>query len=87
MWISDFEKAIARLGCRVVLDEVKICHGVVRRCYGHQGQTLVMWDGAGRGFSLTIFRKSSEEELRKMQETLGDNNYERDNVYDLKLFE
>ena len=85
MWIRDFEKAVEGLGCEVVIDEVKIRHGHVRRCYGHQGQTLIMWDGAGRGFSLTIFRESSEEELRKMQETLGDNNYERDAVYDLKF--
>ena len=87
MRISDFEKSIEGLGCQVVLDEVKILHGHVRQCYGHQGQTLVMWDDLGRGFSYSFDKELSEEDFGMMQEFKEEINYERDNVYDLKLFE
>ena len=41
MKVQDFEKAIVALNCSVVLDEVKLSKGHVRRFFGHKGSKFL----------------------------------------------
>ena len=43
MKVKEFEDAIKRMDSRIVLDEVKLSKGQVRRFYGHIGTMLIMW--------------------------------------------
>ena len=85
MKVQDFENAIAALNCSVVLDEVKINKGHVRRFYGHKGCTLVMWDENGRGYSCVLHTVDESEMQHDTHKGVTESCYERDNVYDLKF--
>ena len=70
MRIKDFENAINALNCSIVLDEVKLHNGHVRRFFAHRNDCLLMWDENGHAYSST---EINADVVR----------YERDSVYDL----
>ena len=85
MKVQDFENAIVALNCSVVLDEVKLCKGHVRRFFGHKGCTLVMWDESGRGYSCVLHTVEESEMQHDTYKGVAEGCYERDKVYDLKF--
>jgi hypothetical protein len=85
MKVQDFEMAVEALNCSIVLDEVKIQKKHVRRCYGHKGETLIMWDECGRGYSVALHDVFDEYMEDDEHLYVSDGSYERDKVYDLKF--
>lgn len=85
MKIKDYEEAIGALECDIVLDEVKLRKGCVHRFFGHKGCTLLMWDDAGRGYSVKLHTVEDGEVTHDTHEGVVESCYERDNVYDLKF--
>lgn len=85
MKIHDFEDAIAALGCSVVLDEVKLSKGHVRRFFGHRDNMLIMWDENGRGFSCVRCTTEEAETKSASHEGVTERRYDRDKMYDLKF--
>lgn len=79
----DFESAIEGLACSIVCDEVKLQKGHVHRFYGHNGHTLIMWDAAGRGYSMQLGCIPDEGVTHDTHDVLADDCYKRDPVYDL----
>lgn len=86
MRIKDFEKAIATKDRNIVIDDFKLNKRHVRRCYGHKGNILIMWDDSGRGY--TSFVRFPESEINHdTHEMLSDNTYNSDLSYNLKFDE
>lgn len=85
MKIQDFENAITALKCSVVLDEVKLSEGSVRRFFGHKGCTLIMWDESGRGYSCVLHTVEESEMQHDTHKGVVESCYDRDKVYDLKF--
>ena len=83
MKIKDFENAIDALGMVVSIDEVKLSNGMVRLVLGHTQHNLLIWDSAGRAFSIhyeePYFCTEENHEYHRISE------YERDPVFDLKF--
>lgn len=77
--------AIEELNCSVVLDEVKLDKGHVRRFFGHKGTTLVMWHGDGRAFSTQLHTVDADEVTHETHKRVSESSYDRDKVYDLKF--
>lgn len=72
MKVKDFETAIASLDTFIVLDEVRIHKGHVRKFFGHTEDKHIMWNEFGLGFSC-------------VQGCNCERNYCRDDVYDLSF--
>ena len=85
MRVKDFEKAIEALKCPVVLDEVKLSKGHVRRFFGHNGCTLIMWDESGRGFSCVLHTLEESEMQHDTHKGVVESCYAREPAYDLKF--
>lgn len=85
MRVNDFENAVVALNCSVVLDEVKIEKGHVRRFYGHNGCTLVMWDERGIGYSCCLHKVNETEINHDTHDGVTESSYVRDESYDLKF--
>lgn len=83
MRIKDFEDAINALKCSLVLDEVKLRNGHVRRFYAHREDCLVMWDENGRAYSAMRNCMGVREEDNGTDADRTVCHYERDGVYDL----
>lgn len=80
MKIEDYEKAIEALGCHLYIDEFKLYHNHVRRCFAHGSHILVFWDETGRGFSLPVEERQCDRETHELFEEYD---YMRDEVFDL----
>lgn len=63
MKTKEFEDAIIKMDSRIVLDEVKLNKGHVRRFHGHIGTTLIMWDEKGKGYTCRLYTVRGEEEM------------------------
>lgn len=63
MKTTDFEDAIIKMDSRIVLDEVKLNKGHVRRFHGHIGTTLIMWDEKGKGYTCSLYTVRGKEEM------------------------
>lgn len=85
MKLQDFENSIVALNCSVVLDEVKLYKGHVRRFFGHKGCTLIMWDENGRGYSCVLQTVKESEMQHDTYKGVSESCYDRDKVYDLKF--
>ena len=85
MKVRDFENAIVALNCSVVLDEVKLNKGHVRRFFGHKGCTLIMWDESGRSYSCVLHTVEESEMQHDTHKGVTESCYDRDKVYDLKF--
>lgn len=84
MKVQDFENAIEAQKCPIVIDEIKMSDGgCVRRCFGHKGTTLIMWDGDGRAFSTHLLTVGADEVTHDTHEAVAESCYERDQVFDL----
>lgn len=81
----DFESAIEALACSIVCDEVKLQKGHVHRFYGHNGNTFIMWDDAGRGYSMLLGFIPGLSITHDTHNIIADDCYMRDPVYDLKF--
>ena len=81
MKVKEFEEAIKRLDTRIVLDEVKLSKGQVRRFYGHIGNKLIMWDGAGIASTCTV--QEPEEIDHETHEGVTESCYYPDSKYDI----
>jgi hypothetical protein len=81
MKTTEFEDAIIMMDSRIVLDEVKINKGHVRRFYGHTGHRLIMWDEKGRGYSFFFRQEINHTTHEKLPESF----YVRDCKYDIFL--
>ena len=79
MKTTEFEDAIIMMDSRIVLDEVKINKGHVRRFYGHTGHRLIMWDEKGRGYSFFFRQEINHTTHEKLPESF----YVRDCKYDI----
>ena len=74
------------LPCRVVLDEVKLLKGQVKRLFGHKGGTLVMWDDLGRAFSCNVEETDlAESPSYVLDGVLPADCYVRDAAFDLRF--
>lgn len=85
MKVQDFERAIIEMNCSIVLDEVKIHKGHVRRFYGHKDCLLIMWDESGRGYSTMLNTVEKTEVRHDTHKGVAESCYDRDVVYDLKF--
>ena len=83
MKTTEFEDAIIKMDSRIVLDEVKLNKGHVRRFHGHIGTTLIMWDEKGRGYSFVIHTSSDQKIDHNTHDGLPDILYVRNNEYDI----
>ena len=83
MKTTDFEDAIIKMDSRIILDEVKLSKGQVRRFYGHIGNMLIMWDEKGRGYSFVLHTSSEQEIDHNTHDGLPDILYVRNNKYDI----
>lgn len=84
MKVKQFEDAIKRMDSRIVLDEVKISKGHVRRFYGHIGTKLIMWDDEGQALSCVLYTVRGPEEIdHKTHEGVTESCYTPDNKYDI----
>ncbi len=82
----DFENAIDALSCSIVLDEVVLRHGNVRRSFGHKDHTLLMWDEMGRCFSTVLHTLEPGTEITdSTHEGVAESCYERETAYDLRF--
>lgn len=83
MRIKDFEEAIMEMG-GMTIDEMRMYHGQVRECFGHNDKYTVRWDDTGRGFSIAI-----DNELLCGRRTVTEfedldyNLFKRDTAFDL----
>ena len=86
MKIEDFEKAIDALACEVVKDEVRLRKGQVHEFLAHKGRTLILWDSAGRAFSVRLDTLDDGDEVdHDIHDHVVRSCYERDVVFDLKF--
>lgn len=83
MKVKEFEDAIKRMDSRIVLDEVKIQKGHVRRFYGHIGTMLIMWKEDGTGHTCVLHTNSKEEADHNTHDGVTESLYEPDNKYDI----
>lgn len=84
MKVKEFEDAIKRMDTRIVLDEVKLSKGHVRRFYGHIGTTLIMWDEKGKGYTCRLYTVQGEEEMHHDAHVgVTESCFEPDNKYDI----
>lgn len=83
MNVKDFEKAIKRMDSRIVLDEVKLSKGQVRRFYGHIGTMLIMWKENGSGHTCFLHSISSEEVSHTTHDGVVESFYDPDHKYDI----
>lgn len=85
MGVKDFESAIEALNYSVILDEVKLSKGNVRRFFGHKGCTLIMWDEHGYGYSCLLHTVEKSEMQHDTHKGVTESCYYRDKMYDLKF--
>lgn len=85
MKIADFEKAIEALGCEMVMDEVKLHGGHVREFLGHKVNVLVLWDSAGRAFTVDIPVGEGQEPDCYDHDRVFSGSYQREPLFDLKF--
>ena len=83
MKVKDFEEAINRMDPRIVLDEVKLSKGHVRRFYGHIGTMLIMWKENGTGHTYFLHTISSEEVSHTTHDGVVESCYDPDHKYDI----
>lgn len=83
MKVKEFEEAIKRMDTRIVLDEVKLSKGQVRRFYGHVGTMLIMWKENGTGYTCILHTLSPEEVNQNTHDGVVESCYEHDNKYDI----
>lgn len=84
MKVKEFEDAIKRMDTRIVLDEVKLSKGHVRRFYGHIGTTLIMWDEKGKGYTCRLYTVQGEEKMHHDAHVgVTESCFEPDNKYDI----
>lgn len=83
MRISDYERAVNGLSHPIILDEVRVKKGHVSKCYGHHGNTLIVWDEWGRGFS-TVLTAEASDITHDTHDHVAESCYMRDVSYDLK---
>ena len=84
MKTTDFEDAIIKMDSRIVLDEVKLNKGHVRRFHGHIGTTLIMWDEKGKGYTCRLYTVRGEEEMHHDAHVgVTESCFEPDNKYDI----
>ena len=81
MKVKEFEDAIKRMDSRIVLDEVKLSKGQVRRFYGNIGNKLIMWDGDGIASTCTV--QEPEEIDHETHEGVLECFYDPDHKYDI----
>lgn len=85
MKVKDFEDAINRMDTRIVLDEVKLSKGNVRRFYGHIGTTLIMWKENGTGHTCILHTISPEEVNQNTHDGVTESCYTPEQKYDIKF--
>ncbi len=86
MRTKDYEDAVDALSCSIVLDEVVLRRGEVRRFFGHKDHTLLMWDEMGRCFSTVLHTLAPGTEITdSTHEGVTESCYERETAYDLKF--
>lgn len=84
MKTTDFEDAIIKMDSRIVLDEVKLNKGHVRRFHGHIGTTLIMWDEKGKGYTCRLDTVREPEEIdHETHESVTESFYVRDTKFDI----
>lgn len=84
MKTTDFEDAIIKMDSRIILDEVKLSKGHVRRFYGHIGKKLIMWDEEGIARTCILHTVREPEEIdHETHEGVTESCYEHDNKYDI----
>ena len=84
MKTTDFEDAIIKMNPLIILDEVKLSKGHVRRFHGHIGTTLIMWDEKGKGYTCRLDTIREPEEIdHETHEGLTESFYTPDNKYDI----
>lgn len=83
MKVKDFEDAIKRMDSRIVLDEVKLSKGQVRRFYGHIGTTLIMWKENGTGYTCILHTISPEEVNQNTHDGVTESCYTPEQKYDI----
>ena len=83
MKVKEFEDAIKRMDSRIVLDEVKLSKGHVRRFYGHIGTMLIMWKENGTGHTYFLHTISSEEVSHTTHDGVVESLYDPDHKYDI----
>lgn len=84
MKVKEFEDAIKRMDSRIVLDEVKLSKGQVRRFYGHIGNKLIMWDGEGIASTCILHTVREPEEIdHETHEGVTESCYYPDSKYDI----
>lgn len=83
MRVRDFEEAIKAMGPAIVIDEMKLHSGHVRRCYGHKDAMVLMWDKKGEAYYIEY--PYDEPIDHETHEAFPDNTYNRciDNNLDL----
>lgn len=85
MKIEKFENAIKKMDTRIVLDEVKLGKGHVRRFYGHIGNMLIMWKENGTGHTCILYTVSPEEVNQNTHNGVTESCYRPEQKYDIKF--
>ena len=86
MKTTDFEDAIIKMDSRIVLDEVKLNKGHVRRFHGHIGTTLIMWDEKGKGYTCRLDTVREPEEIdHETHESVTESFYYPEHKYDINF--
>lgn len=86
MKTTDFEDAIIKMDSRIVLDEVKLNKGHVRRFHGHIGTTLIMWDENGKGYTCRLDTVREPEEIdHETHERVTVSSYYPEHKYDINF--
>lgn len=84
MKTTDFENAIIKMNPLIILDEVKLSKGHVRRFYGHIGKKLIMWDEKGKGYTCRLYTVQGEEEMHHDAHVgVTESCFEPDRKYDI----
>lgn len=84
MKVKQFEDAIKRMDSRIVLDEVKLSKGHVRRFYGHIGTKLIMWDEEGIARTCILHTVREPEEIdHETHEGVTESCYYPEHKYDI----
>lgn len=86
MKTTDFEDAIIKMNPLIILDEVKLSKGHVRRFYGHIGNKLIMWDEEGIARTCILHTVREPEEIdHETHEGVTESCYYPEHKYDINF--